>query len=134
MNARQVRRRGRPEALGEILARYMRASGLKEKLRCPEVYDCWPEAAGPEASRHSRVVGFDNCILYVEVDSAPWLQMLAAFRKPELLRGVREAMSGVRVTDIKFSIGSRAGALERKPCRKNANPPTIRGTSRSSPG
>jgi predicted nucleic acid-binding Zn ribbon protein len=110
---------------------------MKEKLRNPEVYECWPEVAGPEACRHSRVVGFNNCVLYVEVDSAPWLQMLATFQKPELLRGLREMMRGVRVRDIRFKIGSAAGppagASERKPWPRQPNPPTTHEASKSSP-
>jgi len=101
-------RRGKygPQPVGDVLAKYMRTSGLKEKLRSPEVYDCWPEVAGAEASRHSRVVGFAGCVLHVEVDSAPWLHMLATFRKPELLSGLRATLQGVRVRDIKFKIGN----------------------------
>ncbi len=95
-----------PQPVGDVLARYMRTSGLKEKLRSPEIYDCWPEVAGAEARKHSRVVGFSNCVLHVEVDSAPWLQRLEAFEKPELLRSLRALMRGVRVTDIKFRIGN----------------------------
>ena len=130
-------RRGEPSAVGDVLAAYLRSSGLKEKLRSPEIYNCWPEVAGVEACQHSRVVGFNNCILYVEVDSAPWLQMLATFRKAELLRGLGEVMQGVRVADIKFRIGSGGcsapAASGRNPCRKQSFPPTTPGISRSSP-
>ena len=109
MSTRQPRRGGEAKAVGDILARYMQTSGLKQKLRSSEIYDRWPEVAGAEACKHSRIVGFNNCVLYVEVDSAPWLQMLATFRKPELLRNLREAVSGLRVRDIKFRIGRAAG-------------------------
>ena len=108
MGTREPRRSGQPQPVGDILARYLRTSGLKEKLRNPEVYDCWPEVAGAEAYRHSRVVGFHNCVLHVEVDSAPWLHLLSTFKKAELLGGVRQTMPGVLVKDIKFKIGSAA--------------------------
>lgn len=134
MSSREFRRGG-PQPVGDILARYMRVSGLKQKLRSSEVYDCWPEVAGPEACEHSRVVGFNNCVLYVEVDSAPWLQMLATFKKAELLTGIKQLMSGVRVKDIKFKIGGDGAsvphALEGNSWQKN--PPTTQQTSRSSP-
>ena len=142
MSTWQTQRGGEAKPVGDILARFMRTSGLKDKLRSPEIYDCWPEVAGPEASRHSRVVGFNNCVLHVEVDSAPWLQMLASFRKPELLQGIKQLMSGVRVTDIRFRIGSGpadadwpapAGKIGRNPCQKQPLPPTTRETSRSFP-
>jgi len=128
-------RRGGPQPVGDILARYMRTSGLKQKLRSSEVYDCWPEVAGPEACEHSRVVGFNNCVLYVEVDSAPWLQMLATFKKAELLTGIKQLMSGVRVKDIKFKIGGD-GAPAPRASEGNSwqkNRPTTQQTSRSSP-
>lgn len=130
------RRGGQPRAVGDVLTRLLRTSGLGEKLRHPGVYHCWPEVAGVEACQHSRVVGFNNCVLYVEVDSAPWLQMLSTFRKRELLGGMRELMSGVTVKDIKFRLGgsaeSWADPSERKPWPPH-RPPTTRRTSRSSP-
>ena len=134
------RRGGEPRAVGDVLAKFLRASGLKEKLRSPQVYDCWPEVAGVEACSHSRVVGFTNCVLHVEVDSAPWLQMLATFRKAELLQNLKERMTGVRITDIRFRIGhsgSAPDASERNPWpNKTSNRqsrPTTPETSRSSP-
>ena len=134
------KRGGGPQVVGDVLARFLRTSGLKEKLRSPEIYDCWPEVAGVEACQHSRVVGFANCVLHVEVDSAPWLQMLATFRKATLLRGLQERMAGVRVRDIRFRIGNGAAAPDtagrnpwpNKPVR-NRNPRTTPETSRSSP-
>ncbi len=129
-------RGGEPQAVGDVLARYLRTTGLREKLRSPAIYDCWPEVAGPEACRHSRVVGFSNCVLYVEVDSAPWLQMLSAFRKRELLAGLQTLLSGATVKDIRFRIGgsaeSWAESSERNPCPKK-RPPTTPPTSRSCP-
>ena len=128
-------RRGRgPKAVGEILARYMRTSGLKDTLRSPAIYDCWPEAAGDEAAQHSRVVGFKDSVLHVEVDSAPWLQMLATFRKADLLAGVQQLVRSVRVTDIRFRIGAGAtgpDASEQTAWPPKKHPPTTRGTSRS---
>ena len=55
MTSGSARGRGGPKPVGDILARFMKTSGLKQTLRSPEVYDCWPEVAGPEASLHSRV-------------------------------------------------------------------------------
>jgi len=106
---------------------------LKQKLRSPEVYDCWPEVAGPEAAEHSRVVGFHGGVLHVEVDSAPWLQMLATFQKRELLRGVKTAIPGVCVKDIRFRVGSAAGPAEGEPWQSRPHPPTTPTTSRSYP-
>ena len=137
MGTGHTRRSGGPRAVGDVLARYLRTSGLKEKLRSPAVYQCWPEVAGADACRHTRVVGFNNATLYVEVDSAPWLHMLSTFRKRELLEGLRQTMPGVTVKDIRFRIGSGAGspaeAAERKTCRKHSSPPTTHETSRSYP-
>jgi len=132
VSTRHTRRGGPPEAVGDILAQYIRSSGLKDKLRSPKIYDCWPQVAGDEASAHTRVVGFTNAVLHVEVDSAPWLQMLATFRKPELLQGLRGLMNGVPVKDIRFRVGSApdSGEIisERNPWQKRPSPPTTRGT------
>jgi len=128
-----VRRSSAPMPVGDVLARYLRSSGLKDKLRSPEIYDGWPEVAGAEAVKHTRVAGFTNGVLHVEVDSAPWLQRLAAFQKPDLLRRLRLQLSGVRVRDIQFRIGNTEqapyAAIERKLCpKKHQRPPTTRAT------
>ena len=136
MGSWEPRQDRRPQRVGEILARYMRVSGLKAKLRHPEVYDCWPEVAGAEACRHSRVVGFHNCVLHVEVDSAPWLHILSTFKKPDLLRGLDQVLMNVRVKDIRFKIGAAGWAAESgkpNPWPRRNNPPTTPPTSRSSP-
>jgi predicted nucleic acid-binding Zn ribbon protein len=91
--------------VGDILSADFRVSGLKEKLRSPEVYDCWPEVAG-DAAEHSRVVGFNKNVLYVEVDSAPQLYLLSTFRKRELLAGMQLAVRGTPVKDIRFRVGA----------------------------
>jgi predicted nucleic acid-binding Zn ribbon protein len=130
------RRTGRPQKAGEALARYLRSTGLKQKLRSPAVYECWPAVAGREATRHTRVVGFNNCVLYVEVDSAPWLHMLSTFKKPELLDGLDQMLVGARVKDIRFKIGNGpapTSLTEGKSCRRRKSPPTAQKTSRSSP-
>lgn len=98
-------RGGDPEPVGDVLARFLKVSGFKAKLRSSAIYDRWPEVAGPEASRHSRVVGFHNGVLHVEVDSPPWLQVLSSFRREELMAAANEVMRGVRVKDIRFKIG-----------------------------
>jgi len=135
VTSRSARGRSGPKPVGDILARFMQASGLKQTLRSPEVYDCWPEVAGSEASQHSRVVGFSNCVLHVEVDSAPWLQELS-FRRKELRESIGQVMSGVRVTDIRFRVGGPGdgrGPAEGNTWQKAPAPPTTPATSRSSP-
>lgn len=138
-------RNAKPVPVGDVLADFLRASGLREKLRSPEIYDCWPEVAGPEAARHSRVVGLSNCTLHVEVDSAPWLHMLSTFRKPDLLRGLAQVTHAVRIKDIQFKIGTAADpsaapgtrqCLSRTKHKTTSSriPPTTPGTSRSSRG
>jgi predicted nucleic acid-binding Zn ribbon protein len=97
-------RRGDAQPVGEILAADFRTSGLQEKLRSPEVYECWPEVAG-DAAAYSRVVGFNKNVLYIEVDSAPQLHLLSTFRRRELLAGMQLAVRGMPVKDIRFRVG-----------------------------
>ena len=128
-----ARRKRAPQSVGDVLAKFMKTSGLKQKLRSPEVYDCWPEVAGADACKHSRVVGLNNCVLHIEVDSAPWLQLLSTFRKKELLQSMNQLLTGARVKDIRFRIGNTGDFTpaieERKTCPKQAkNRPTIHGT------
>lgn len=122
-----------PQSVGDVLAKFMRTSGLRQKLRSPEIYDCWPEVVGSEACLHSRVVGLNNCVLHVEVDSAPWLQVLSTFRKKELLQSMNQRMTGTLLKDIRFRIGNAGDfgpAIEEgKLCQKRPQSrPTIHET------
>ncbi len=94
--------------LGEILANYMRASGLRRRSSSKGASAVWPLVAGESAARHSRVAGAKKGVLFVTVDSAACLHELANFRKAEILAALRNHEGCAHLHDIKF----RLGALE----------------------
>ncbi|MHC4712677.1 MAG: DciA family protein [Planctomycetota bacterium] len=92
--------------LGEILANYMRASGLGRRSSSKGAGAAWPLVAGETTARHSRVAGSKKGVLFVTVDSAACLQELANFRKAEILASLRNHEGCAHIHDIKFKLGA----------------------------
>ncbi|MFP4057298.1 MAG: DUF721 domain-containing protein [Candidatus Brocadiia bacterium] len=95
-------RSSHPEKIGDILRDYLHASGLSERLKHLEVYSAWEEVVGPALAPHTRVAGFKDHKLFVEVDSAAHLHELSTFYKGYLLDDLRERLGGKLVRDIVF--------------------------------
>jgi len=95
-----------PEPLSEILSRLFAARGWgrhQERLR---LENAWAEAAGPNYAAITRVVGFRRKVLEIEVKGAIPLQELSQFHKRAVLERLRQALSGVTITDLKFRAGA----------------------------
>jgi predicted nucleic acid-binding Zn ribbon protein len=99
---------GAPEALGPILAQYLKDSGLLRPQTVRRLAEAWGVAAGTETAAHTRLVGFRKNVLEVEVDSAARLHELANFGKPGLLARLAAALPTCHVQDIRFRPGRGA--------------------------
>jgi predicted nucleic acid-binding Zn ribbon protein len=93
-----------PELLGHLLPGLLRARGISRQSPVGKIHDVWVEMVGEEVSKHTLVRGCRSGVLGVEVDSAPWLQELASFRREEILERLQERLPDVQVHDIKFTI------------------------------
>jgi len=68
-----------PVAIGDVVQRFLRASGLSAHMRHFAVYEAWDSALGKELARRARPVGFQNGLLSIEVQSAAHLHELQNF-------------------------------------------------------
>jgi len=91
-----------PERIGGVLKNYLRASGLEHKLKNAEIYGVWDEVIGAELRTHTRVSGFKQYKVYVDVDSAAHRQELATYHKQQLLEDLRARLPNIRIEDIVF--------------------------------
>ncbi|MCD6405817.1 MAG: DUF721 domain-containing protein [Planctomycetes bacterium] len=90
------------KTLGDILAEYLSASGLRNRSRLSGVYQAWAGAAGEPCAAHSRVEGVRRGVLYVSVDSAACLQEMVGFRKAEILAALVRHKGCEHIHDIRF--------------------------------
>jgi len=95
-----------PEKLGDILDSFLRTSGLAQKLKHLEVYRAWEEVVGPDVAAATRVMGFAQHKIYVEVRSAARRHELATFFKKRILADLREKLPNILIQDIVFRPGS----------------------------
>src|SRR5687768_6674615 len=95
-----------PELVGEVLGRLFAARGWGRRQGQLHLERAWEEAAGPETAKHTRVAGLRRGTLEVLVANAVLMQELAHFRKRKLLEGLRAALPGTAITDLRFRAGT----------------------------
>ncbi len=99
-----AKRGGAPEAVGEILARVMRAAP-PVKRRGSAIARLWEQAAGPELAKETRPATLRRGVLTVEVRSASLRAELSGFRTQEFLGRLLAADPSGRVTGLVFRPG-----------------------------
>ncbi len=99
-----------PELVGEILSRLFTARGWGRRQDRLRLEQAWAEAAGPDLAPHTRVTNVRRGVVEIEVANAILLQELAHYHKRRLLGELRQRLTGVTVTDVRF----RAGAWKEK--------------------
>lgn len=98
-------RKSRPEKLGTALGAFLARTGLTERLEPMRVIEEWPRAVGPRIAAVTRAVTIDkDGTLVVEVRTHAWMQELSLL-EPELLKAVRAAQGGERVSRLKWRFG-----------------------------
>ena len=65
-----------------------------------EILQGWADLVGMEVAEHAKPFKMAKGVLFVEVDSAPWLHQLNTFAKPVLLNTLKTRWPWIK--DIKF--------------------------------
>ena len=100
--ARRVTRKPRTRKLGEAISDYLRASGLAAQLKHPELFAAWDKTVPEEFGAFTRVAGFRNRVVTIEVSSSAALQELAHFWRERLRKALVEQMKGLYIEDLRF--------------------------------
>ncbi len=90
-----------PEKVGDLLAGFLEAKGLREPLLQAGAVEEWEERVGESIARVTRAKGVRDHALVVEVRSSAWLMELNLMRE-EILRRVNEGRSEGLVEKIVF--------------------------------
>jgi predicted nucleic acid-binding Zn ribbon protein len=101
-------RKSRPTRLGEVLAGYLRAAGLEERLEQAAVVEAWPRLVGPRIAEVAvpESVGADGTLL-VRVQSSAWRQELSLMT-PEVLALLNANRTSGRIRRIRWLLGGES--------------------------
>ena len=96
------RRRTEPEPLKRLIPGVLK--GMKPPGRLERVRAAWPEVVGPVAAARTRVLGFEEGRVRVEVASAPLKHDLQTFRRDEVLEGLKKRLPDLRIRDVRYVV------------------------------
>ena len=95
-----------PQRIGKILHEFFQTTGLAARLKHLELYAAWEELVGPELRAHTRVIGFRNHKVHIEVDSAAHLHELSSFCAQSLLEELRARLPALHIAALVFKPGT----------------------------
>jgi predicted nucleic acid-binding Zn ribbon protein len=88
----------RPEAVGNVVAKWLHSTGLAERVDQAAVIPEWPRLVGPQIAAVTTPKSITaNGTLFVEVATNAWMNELSLL-EPELLRSLNaaEGRAGIR--------------------------------------
>jgi hypothetical protein len=100
----RARRRGSPEAIGELLGRARGQPLLRAAAAVLEIRRAWGEIAGEVLARRSEPAAISGERLIVHVTSNAWLNELQ-FMREELLERLQQSLPRAGVQALEVRIG-----------------------------
>lgn len=102
--------RERPTRVAEALARYLKRSGLEERLEQATAVEDWAERVGDRIASATEPLHVSNGVLFVAVRSSAWLMELRML-EAEIRRRLNEGRGTGRVDRIRF-VPAEGGELD----------------------
>lgn len=102
----------RIESLKTALNRYMKNSGLGWMLKHSEIVSIWNNAVGEEIAENTKVRGFRNGTLSVDVYSPALKSELEQFYKESIVETIKSSSPETQIRKIKFNLAEKS--LEEK--------------------
>ncbi|OQX89209.1 MAG: hypothetical protein B6D65_04355 [candidate division Zixibacteria bacterium 4484_93] len=93
------RRRGRPEAIGDILGRILERHGLKKRVEESGAVLIWDDVVGEQVSKHTTPVKIERGVLFIHCESASWRQEIS-FLKSDLIKKLNKHLGKKLIKDI----------------------------------
>ncbi len=95
-------KKNEPESLGEILSDLKQTTHLGKLLEQAQIWERWPELAGPRLAPHGQPVGFRAKrpgTLVIAAESPVWMHRFA-FKKWDIIRRINRMARRELVSDI----------------------------------
>lgn len=94
-------RRQQVQPIGDVIAEYLRESGLEKPLLEKELIACWPDVMGPMVARLTRSVELKNGTLFVHLNSAALKAQLFICRH-ELVDKLNNHVGGKVINEVRL--------------------------------
>jgi predicted nucleic acid-binding Zn ribbon protein len=91
--------------LGDVLRKLMKRMRRMDRGKFSGLQRAWSEMVGEQISERTRVAGFRDGQLTIEVDSPVLMHELTSFMKQNLLTGMQQTEKGADVARIRFRLG-----------------------------
>ncbi len=91
---------GAKKALSSVLQRY----GAAKEIREHRILIHWKDVVGPRVAAHTTPDALSKGVLWVRVDSSPWMHQLS-FLKEEILAKANELCGEALVREVRFHLG-----------------------------
>ncbi len=108
MTRRVMRRRSRPQGIGDALRHVLQRIDPDRRLPAYRVWTFWAEEVGATMAAHAEPAAFRDGVLSVRVDGAAWMQELQ-FMKETLRERLNARLGAALIRDVYFV----SGRLER---------------------
>ena len=99
-------RRGGTDRLGDVVAGLLQKRSSGRPLALAAWREAWERAAGPRLAARSRVAGYREGTLTIEVPSSAQRYELESFHGSELLARLRQDAAAGVVRKLVFRVGS----------------------------
>jgi hypothetical protein len=97
----------RTESLKDALGRYMKESGLNWMLKHKDIVTIWNETVGEEIKEKTRIKGFRNGVLQIDVFSPVLKSELEQFYKDSLVDSIKQSNPETKIRKLKFFLAEK---------------------------
>lgn len=94
-------KRRQTETVGEVLAQYLRASGIETPLLQHRLVQLWPSVVGEQIAQYTEAIEVREQALWVRVH-APALRSQLMMMRQQLVRQLNEAVQHTLIYDLKM--------------------------------
>jgi predicted nucleic acid-binding Zn ribbon protein len=99
-------KRGVPEEVGKLVARFLEGRGVAEQVRRQNVLEEWPALVGDAIAAVTHARSLSAGTVFVEVRSSPWLMELEMM-KGDILRRLNAGREDALIERIVFVLGEQ---------------------------
>jgi Dna[CI] antecedent, DciA len=87
--------------IGGPLDELLNVLHLRDPMVGWKAVELWPEVVGPRVAAHTQAVSFRDGVVFVEVDTAAWMNELAYLRR-KIAGDLNARLGSERVTEIRL--------------------------------
>ncbi|MGB9701013.1 MAG: DUF721 domain-containing protein [Thermodesulfobacteriota bacterium] len=99
------RKNEKPESIRNILAPFLKRTGLNWRIKEQKIIKNWKEIVGRDIAQNTVPSKLRGGVLYIKVSNPIWIQHLQ-FLKEIILKNIHQEIKEVVVDDLRFFLGN----------------------------